>query len=155
MEINKQDASSNFRSGILFGLGLVAFIDEAVFHQLLHWHHFYDKSTTDIGLVSDGLFHAFSWFATVASLFMLADIRKRKVWDRKRWIGAMMLGGGTFQLYDGIIQHKLMKLHQIRYNVEIIYYDIVWNVLAAFMILNGLNLLRKSKSAQKSKVGEA
>lgn len=46
----------NLWSGILFGLGLVAFIDEAIFHQLLHWHHFYDKSTTDIGLISDGLF---------------------------------------------------------------------------------------------------
>jgi Predicted membrane protein (DUF2243) len=32
-------------SGVLAGVGLVAFIDETVFHQLLHWHHFYDKST--------------------------------------------------------------------------------------------------------------
>lgn len=60
-------AARNFWSGFLFGVGFVAFIDEAVFHQLLHWHHFYDRATTDIGLVADGLFHAFSWFATVAS----------------------------------------------------------------------------------------
>ena len=45
----------NLLSGCLLGLGFVAFIDEAVFHQLLHWHHFYDKSTPDIGLVSDGI----------------------------------------------------------------------------------------------------
>jgi uncharacterized membrane protein len=32
-------------SGTLAGAGLVAFIDETVFHQLLHRHHFYDKST--------------------------------------------------------------------------------------------------------------
>ncbi|MBP1082129.1 putative membrane protein [Bacillus capparidis] len=69
--------SRNLWSGILFGLGLIAFFDEMVFHQLLHWHHFYDKSTTAIGLVSDGLFHAFSWFATVGSLFMVADLRRR------------------------------------------------------------------------------
>ena len=43
-------------SGVLAGVGLVAFIDETVFHQLLHWHHFYDKSTLAIGLVSDGCF---------------------------------------------------------------------------------------------------
>jgi uncharacterized membrane protein len=48
--------SRNLWSGILFGIGLVAFIDETIFHQLLHWHHFYDKSTTAIGLVSDGFF---------------------------------------------------------------------------------------------------
>ena len=36
-------------SGVLAGVGLVAFIDETVFHQLLHWHHFYDKSTVAAG----------------------------------------------------------------------------------------------------------
>ncbi|GAA3325099.1 hypothetical protein GCM10020331_055590 [Ectobacillus funiculus] len=50
----------NLWAGILFGLGLVAFIDEAVFHQLLHWHHFYDKATTAISLISDGLFFTLS-----------------------------------------------------------------------------------------------
>lgn len=55
-EMAKNNHSLNFWSGILFGLGMIAFIDETVFHQLLHWHHFYDKSTTDVGLVSDGLF---------------------------------------------------------------------------------------------------
>lgn len=61
-------SSRNIWSGILFGIGLVAFLDEAVFHQLLHWHHFYDRSTTEIGLVSDGLFHAFSWLKDKPSL---------------------------------------------------------------------------------------
>jgi uncharacterized membrane protein len=40
---------------VLAGVGLVGFIDETVFHQLLHWHHFYDKSTLAVGLVSDGV----------------------------------------------------------------------------------------------------
>ncbi|QCR33938.1 DUF2243 domain-containing protein [Lysinibacillus sp. SGAir0095] len=151
---NSQDEPFNFWSGVLFGLGLVAFIDEAVFHQLLHWHHFYDKSTTSIGLISDGLFHAFSWFATVVGLFMLADIRKRKVWNIKRWVGAAILGAGLFQLYDGIIQHKLMRLHQIRYDVEVIYYDIVWNVIACCMIVVGLILLMQKKSPELKKNAE-
>jgi len=34
--------------------GVAAFFDETVFHQLLHWHHCYDPSTTEVGLVSDG-----------------------------------------------------------------------------------------------------
>src|SRR5436190_23006193 len=50
-------------SGVLAGVGLVAFADETVFHQLLHWHHFYDKSTLAVGLVSDGLFHAGGFIA--------------------------------------------------------------------------------------------
>ena len=134
--------SLNFWAGIFFGLGAIAFIDETVFHQLLHWHHFYDKSTLAVGLISDGLFHAFSWFATVASLFMVAHLRKLRVWDKRSWLGAAILGAGVFQLYDGIIQHKVFRLHQIRYDVDIFYYDLVWNVLAIFMILIGWGLMK-------------
>ena len=134
--------SLNFWAGIFFGLGAIAFIDETVFHQLLHWHHFYDKSTLAVGLISDGLFHAFSWFATVASLFIVAHLRKLRAWDKRRWLGAAIFGAGVFQLYDGIIQHKVFRLHQIRYDVEIFYYDLVWNVLAIFMILIGWGLLK-------------
>ncbi|RAL22715.1 DUF2243 domain-containing protein [Thermoflavimicrobium daqui] len=138
-------SARNFWSGFLFGLGLVAFIDEAVFHQLLHWHHFYDKSTTDLGLVSDGLFHAFSWFATIGALFMFADLRRRNALWLTRWVGGLLFGAGLFQLYDGIIQHKLMRLHQIRYNVNILPYDLVWNITALIMLLIGIILLIRTR----------
>ncbi|MCM3340571.1 DUF2243 domain-containing protein [Paenibacillus sp. MER TA 81-3] len=139
-------SARNLWTGFLFGLGLVAFIDETVFHQLLHWHHFYDKSTTDIGLVSDGLFHAFSWFATIGSSFMFADLRRRDALWLTRWWGGVLLGGGAFQLYDGIIQHKLMQIHQIRYNVDILPYDLIWNLTAAAMIAIGIILLIRTRS---------
>lgn len=135
----------NLWSGFLFGLGAVAFLDETLFHQLLHWHHFYDKSTTDWGLISDGLFHAFSWFATIGGLFLLADLRRRNSLLPTRWWGGMLFGGGLFQLYDGIIQHKVMNLHQIRYVNNVIVYDLVWNLVAGFMIAYGIHLLRRSK----------
>lgn len=140
-------SSRNLWSGILFGLGMVAFIDEAVFHQLLRWHHFYDKSTTDIGLISDGLFHAFSWFATVGGLFMVADLRRRNAFWHTRWWGGKFLGAGGFQLYDGIIQHKVMRIHQIRYNVNILPYDLIWNGLAAIFIVIGIILMIRSKKS--------
>ncbi|KAB8137820.1 DUF2243 domain-containing protein [Gracilibacillus oryzae] len=145
----KSVLSRNQWSGILFGLGLVAFIDEVVFHQLLHWHHFYDRSTTAIGLVSDGLFHAFSWFATVASLFMLADLRRRGEWIITRWWGFVLIGAGSFQLYDGIIQHKLLKIHQIRYVENVLIYDIVWNVTAVLLIIAGIMVVFKAKKKRK------
>ncbi|GKU82615.1 DUF2243 domain-containing protein [Niallia sp. NCCP-28] len=133
--------SANLWSGIFFGLGMVAFIDETIFHQLLHWHHFYDKSTTGIGLISDGLFHAFSWFATIVSLFIVADLRKKGGYWFKRWWGGVQFGGGCFQLYDGTIQHKLMGLHQIRYVDNVYLYDWVWNSIAVLMIATGSYLL--------------
>ena len=139
----------NFWSGLLFGVGLAAFLDELIFHQLLRWHHFYDKSTTDMGLISDGLFHAFSWFATIGGLFILADLRRRGVFSIKRWWGGVLLGAGGFQLYDGTVQHKLMQIHQIRYVENIMKYDLVWNGLAVIMILAGLFLLKKAKGEKR------
>ncbi|QAS54617.1 DUF2243 domain-containing protein [Halobacillus litoralis] len=142
----------NLWSSILFGIGLAAFIDETVFHQLLRWHHFYDQSTTDVGLISDGLFHAFSWFATIGGLFLLADLRRRSALWMKKWWGGLLLGAGGFQFYDGIIQHKLMRLHQIRYVENVIVYDLVWNGLAVIMIIIGMILVFpvKRKVAKES-----
>ncbi|TDL77950.1 DUF2243 domain-containing protein [Peribacillus frigoritolerans] len=137
--------SRNVWSGLLFGLGLVAFIDETIFHQLLHWHHFYDKSTTDIGLVSDGLFHAFSWLATIGGLFLFADLRRRNGLWLKRWWGGVLFGTGTFQLYDGTVQHKLMGLHQIRYVDNVYIYDWIWNIIAALMLITGIILIIQTK----------
>lgn len=150
---NKQEvyATRNVWSGFLFGIGLAAFIDETVFHQLLHWHHFYDKSTTGIGLVSDGLFHAFSWIATVGALFMVADLRRRNAWETTRWLAGLFLGAGIFNFYDGTVQHKLMRLHQIRYHVDILPYDMTWIVISVVMIIIGLVLLIRARTkAQKS-----
>lgn len=143
------DMSRNFWSGFLFGLGLIAFVDEVIFHQLLHWHHFYDKSTTDVGLISDGLFHAFSWFATIAGLFMFADLRRKHSYWFKRWLAGILVGVGGFQLYDGIIQHKIMRLHQIRYVDNVYLYDIAWNVVAAIILLAGIELVRRTNKLKR------
>ncbi|WP_202080886.1 DUF2243 domain-containing protein [Caldalkalibacillus salinus] len=143
----------NLWSGVLFGIGLIAFIDEAVFHQLLHWHHFYDRSTTEVGLVSDGLFHALSWFATIGGLFIFADLRRRQAWLPKRWLGGVLLGAGGFQLYDGIIHHKLMGVHQVRYVEDVFIYDVVWNATALAIIVAGLVLITRSKRDEAQQEG--
>ena len=145
--------SRNLWSGILFGLGLVAFVDEAVFHQLLHWHKFYDLSTTEVGLISDGLFHAFSWFATIGGLFMFADLRRRNALWLKRWWGGVMVGGGGFQLYDGIVQHKMMRIHQIRYVENVIVYDFIWNIIALAILIPGTIIVLNTR--RKQQAGEA
>jgi uncharacterized membrane protein len=135
----------NVLSGALLGLGVAAFIDEAVFHQLLHWHHFYDRSTPAVGLVSDGLFHALSWFSTVAALFLFADLRRRRAFRARSWWGGLLAGSGAFQLYDGTIQHKLLNLHQIRYQVDLAPYDWAWNIIAAALLVAGVLLLVRDR----------
>lgn len=147
----------NLLSGLLFGVGTAAFVDEAVFHQILHWHKFYDRSTTEVGLVSDGLFHALSYFALVSSLFLLADLRRRDGLHSRgdlaspamswtRWVGGVLLGAGAFQLYDGTIQHKVFGLHQIRYGVDLTAYDWTWNVLAVALVVVGAVLVVRTRA---------
>jgi uncharacterized membrane protein len=139
-------------SGVLTGIGLAAFLDETVFHQLLHWHHFYDKSAPAVGLVSDGLFHAGGFIAIVVGLFLLADAIRRRGFVHKRWWGPLLLGAGGFQLYDGRIQHKLLGLHQIRYHVIIWPYDLTWNLLSAVMIAAGIVLMKGRAEVARSAI---
>lgn len=136
----------NILSGALLGLGIAAFIDETVFHQLLHWHHFYDKSTPAVGLVSDGIFHAASFFATVISLFLLASLRRRDAFRARPWWGGLLTAAGAFQLYDGTVQHKLLGLHEIRYGVDLTAYDWTWNVIAALLIVAGVTQLTRTRT---------
>jgi uncharacterized membrane protein len=61
-----------------------------------------------------------------------------------------LIGWGGFQLYDGIVQHKILRLHQIRYHVTVWPYDVTWNVIAALMILAGFLLMRGQAGVARS-----
>ena len=140
-------ASRNLWSGLLFGVGLMAFVDEVVFHQLLQWHHFYDLSTPRVGIFADGLLNSFAWFAAIGGLFMFADLRRRSAVWMKRWVAAVFIGLGGFQLFDGIIDHKVLRTHQIRYGVELLPYDLAWNIFGAALLVSGIALLMQSKKS--------
>ena len=127
--------------GLLVGVGLAATVDEVVFHQLLHWHLFYDRASSAAGLVSDGVFHAFGTVALVAGVFLLADLRRRGDVVRVRAWAGVLLGSGVFQVYDGLVQHKALGLHQIRYGVALLPYDLVWNGTGALLAVVGAALL--------------
>lgn len=128
-----------FWSGFLFGCGIAAsMIDLFIFHLGLQWHHFYDLSTTEVALTADGFFHAFGWFVTIWGLFLLADTRRRFPVRWGPWVGAVILGIGSFQLFDGIVDHKVLRIHQIRYDVELLPYDVVWICSALILMLVGL-----------------
>jgi uncharacterized membrane protein len=141
-------------SGLFVGIGVAGFLDETVFHQLLHWHHFWDGGSQSAGLVSDGAFHAASWLCMVAGLFWFADLRRRDGWQSRAWVGGILIGAGGFQLYDGLVQHKLLGLHQIRYQVTLWPYDLVWNTLAAIMIIVGAVLLWRSRRSDNHLAGD-
>ncbi|MBU9674404.1 DUF2243 domain-containing protein [Planococcus sp. CP5-4] len=140
----------NFWAGLLFGIGLMAFIDEVIFHQLLQWHHFYDLATPQIGILADGLLNSFAWFAAIGGLFMFADLRRRQALRMRYWIGSILIGAGAFQLFDGIIDHKVFRIHQVRYQVELWPYDLSWNLFGAALLIAGIILAKSAKERRSA-----
>lgn len=140
------DTRRSLLVALIIGIGIMAAVDEIIFHQLLSWHHFYDRSTTSVGLLSDGLLHAAELVAIVGGFFMYADLRRRNalapMWA---WAG-FFLGAGAFQLFDGIIDHKLLRIHQIRYGVDLLPYDLAWNASGLALLVIGLVLTRRARS---------
>ena len=85
----------------LIGAAVMAAVDETVFHRLLGWHHFYDRSIPAIGLLSDGLLHTAEPLALVAGFVMWTDLRRRGTLSPTRAWAGLLLEAGGFQLFDG------------------------------------------------------
>src|SRR3712207_217899 len=116
-----------------------------VCHHLLHWHHFYDRASGAAGLVSGGLLHAGTFSAAVAGMALLADARRRGPFLRPLWWGAVLTGAGAFQVWDGVVHHKLLRLHQVRYGVDLTGYDVGWVLPGALLLGAGVALLLRSR----------
>lgn len=132
-------------TGTMLGIAIMAAVDEIVFHQLLSWHHFYDRSTPDISLLSDGLLQTTYLVLLVAGFFWFADLRRRGTLARRSAWGGFVLGLGIFHLFDGIVDHKLLDLHEIRYGVDVLPYDLAWNGAALVLLAVGAVMLWQSR----------
>lgn len=142
------EARRSLVAGLVIGIGLMAAVDEIVFHQLLSWHHFYDRSTPDAALLSDGLLHAAELVAIVGGFFLLADLRDRRSLEAGHAWAGFFVGAGGFQVFDGIVDHKVLRVHQIRYDVDLLPYDLVWNLGGFVLVLVGLAVLWRARSAR-------
>jgi uncharacterized membrane protein len=117
-----------------------------ILHQLLGWHHFYDRSTPTVGLVSDGLFHLLSTAVLVLGVILLVERRHTSPDPPRLALAGILLGAGGFNLYDGTIQHKLLALHQVRANApNNLPYDLAFLAIAAVVFTAGVVLFRRTR----------
>ena len=110
---------------LLLGLGLGAFVDGIVLHQILQWHHMLtDTGEHPAGTVpgleantlADGLFHASTWIFVATGLALTV-----RSWQRgdlappwRAHLGLMLAGWGLFNLVEGLIDHQLLGIHHVR-----------------------------------------
>jgi uncharacterized membrane protein len=132
-------------------VGLAGLVDVVVFHQLLGWHHFYDRSTQAVGLASDGLLDLALLIALVVGLVGLVETAGPvERWGRGGW-GGILAGFGGFNLFDGVVDHKLLRLHQIRPGVaDLLVYDVAWIGLSVLILAVGMGLVRGEVRAGRS-----
>ena len=131
----------------LLGVGVAGTLDEVIFHQLLRWHHFYDRSDAAVALISDGVFHLVSTGAIVLGGILLWRARRAGPLDGRRVWGSVLAGAGAFNLYDGTVQHKVLRLHQVREGVaNEAPYDLAFIGAALITLVVGLAIIRRAKS---------
>ena len=149
-------------AGLLLGVGLGGFVDGILFHQVLQWHNMLSakypltgdpaadatllRRNVEVNMFWDGLFHAFTWTATLAGVVALfAAGRRRDVpWSGRTLAGAMLLGWGLFNMVEGVIDHHLLHVHHVREDLGVSGWD--YGFLASGLVLGvvGGLLLRNS-----------
>lgn len=131
-------------AGVLLGIGVAGTLDGVILHEFLQWHNFYVHTTRFWRIFIDGAFHLFSGAMLLLGALRLWALRGRIGQACGRALAAgIFLGAGGFNLYDGTIQHKVLRLHPVRERVpNQLPYDLAFNAVALLLLLAGWLLWR-------------
>jgi uncharacterized membrane protein len=149
----RADTGRHVAPGLLLGVGLGGFVDGIVFHQVFQWHHFVSserRTDTVAGLeantVADGLFHASTWLLTAIGIYLLwRTTRARGAPPGLLLLGLALAGWGAFQLFDAVVNHYLLGLHDAREGEGRVAAEIGWMASGVVLLLGGLALARKGE----------
>lgn len=108
-------------ASIILGIGLGGFVDGIVLHQILQTHEMLSNKipATDyigksVNMFWDGIFHAFCLMVTLAGIILLWKAARYKVdLSAKVLFGGLLFGWGIFNLVEGIVDHQILKLHNV------------------------------------------
>lgn len=140
----------------VLGIGIGGFIDGIVLHQILQWHEMLSNKippvtfvTKTVNMFWDGIFHAFSLLTVMVGVFLMWKLLHRKNIDHSGNLisGGLLLGWGLFNLVEGLIDHQILKLHNVR---EITPNPDIWNYgflsFAIALIFTGYYFTNKNKN---------
>jgi len=107
-------------AGLLLGIGLGAFLDGILLHQILQWHSMLsgrlDVAAMAASMAADGWFQLLAWLATLAGVIVLwSALRGPGPLPRgRRLAGWVLVGWGAFNLIEGLVNHVVLGLHHVR-----------------------------------------
>ncbi|MDL5360432.1 DUF2243 domain-containing protein [Halalkalicoccus sp. NIPERK01] len=131
--------------GGVLGFGIGALVDVLVFHLIFQTHHllsgFYDPLTYDglrTNVMFDGLFSLTMLLIAGLGAVMLWRIanRAREPLPSLVALGASLVGAGVFNVFDGVVDHYLLGLHDVIHGTEA--YNPHWVVVSLLMLGAGL-----------------
>lgn len=136
-----------FGGALLLGAGLGAFLDGIVLHQVLQWHAMISSVVEPADLVSskvnmfwDGVFHLYSWLATVVAIVIVVrEVPRAEPEVRERAVVGGALGGwGLFNFVEGIINHQIFGFHHVHPGTDQMAWDIGFLAFGAALIVGGV-----------------
>lgn len=109
-------------ASVVLGIGLGGFVDGIVLHQLLQVHEMLSNKIVatnyvgkSVNMFWDGVFHLFCLGVVITGIILLWKLMLRNDFDRSGTLFAagLLWGWGIFNLVEGIIDHQLLKLHNV------------------------------------------
>jgi uncharacterized membrane protein len=113
------------RAGLVLGMGFAGLADGIILHQILGWHHLVCV-TADCQVASvaqleranlqDGYFHlALGLVVLTGTALLFHAARAGSLAGKGRiLLGAILAGGGLFNLGEGLVNHQLLGIHHVR-----------------------------------------
>jgi uncharacterized membrane protein len=142
-------------AGILLGLGLGGFFDGIVLHQVLQWHHMLTSAgypadsvpNLEVNVFWDGVFHLSTYVFTALGLFILwrHSRRPHRRWPARMLLATLLIGFGSFNLVEGIVDHHILGIHHVRGGDNQTWWDIGFLIFGALLVLGGWLLQRSGK----------
>ena len=145
-------------AGTLLGIGFGGFVDGVVLHQILQAHNMlsgkYPPTTlvnVEINMFWDGLFHGFCWMTAALGLALLWSAGRRSdvPWSTRTFVGSLILGFGLLNLVEGVIDHHVLKIHNVVQRLG----ESMWDYL--FLGVGGVGLILLGWAIIRSGRGEA
>ncbi len=141
---------------VILGLGIGGFFDGIVLHQVLQWHHMLtdvepltSMSNFEFNTLWDGLFHVFAYVCTLVGIALVgialvwgADRLPGFRWPTKLLLGGLLIGWGTFNVVEGIVDHHVLQIHHVRSGPNQLWWDLGFLAWGAVMLVGGLVLMR-------------